>query len=1204
MDRSRLDIHFPGVGGIHTLLRGIAAPKADSPRSHRVNAISSFPSPGKAADSGFDPKERRSALRRFQDWWQQGDSVVQSAILNALPAHVAVLDGRGLIISVNEAWRRFESTQASHGPGPEVGRNYVDICDDASRASSVDAPQIAAGIRSVLAGGVKIFGTEYSCRSGTEQRWFMLTVTPLGSSPIGGALVIHQDVTARRTADEHLRSSEARFRQMAENIREVFFLIDASNHDILYVGPAYEEIWGQSSEHRDSAAAPWNQGVHPDDRRLIEGRYKAGLYVGKFNFEYRIIRPDGALRWIKMQGHPVLDGAGTRVRIAGTIEDITQRRHAAQDLLDGRQRLDNLVITAADAIVTVDEQQRIVLTNPAAELMFGYSAEELRDKPLTLLLAEPPDAAHSLDISQFHIDSDVSHPLAALLMATGLHKSGQTFQIEASLSRFEAGGAHYLTAMLRDTSERQRALNQLRESERRLSDMLSTIDLVSLMLDREGNIEYCNDYFLKLTGWSREEVLARNYFELFVPSEVREDSSATYSAMLNSPGLARHQDGTFLTRTGERRSIRWKNSVLRSNEGAVIGVASIGEDVTEQVRTSLQLKRLSELYEVLSRINALIVRLRDRDELFREACHIAVDAGAFTTAWIGEIDSQTLEGGVVAWHGAQDDFIRPIRLTAHTGQPESDRPACRALRQMQPIICNDVASDGAIGDSLRAELLIRGLKSAASFPLTVAGRPKAVLSLYATECNAFGDVETRLLMELAGNISFALDHVENRDRLDYLSYYDELTGLANRSLFLERVGLYIRGAASDGGKLALGLIDLERFKNINYSLGRSAGDALLRQVAQWLIDNLGDATHLARIGGNQFAVIFPKIKPEFDLGRLLEQTMEAFRRHPFHLNDAEFHIGAKIGVALYPEDGADYDTLYKNSEAALRKAKMSGDAYLFYAQRMTDTVVVRLGLENRLREAIEKEQFVLHYQPKFNLASGKVTGAEALLRWNDPRAGLTQPDKFIPILEETGLIHEVGRWALDKAIEDYLQWRAGGWTAIRIAVNVSALQLRSRAFIDEIRRSVAVDLQGPCALELEITESLIMEDVKHSSQSLREIRAMGVTVAIDDFGTGFSSLSYLAKLPLDTLKIDRSFVNDMTTGEQSRVLVATIINLAHSLKLNVVAEGVETEEESQQLKTLSCDEAQGYLLGKPAPRDSFEMLYLAGNPATNPAQGH
>jgi diguanylate cyclase (GGDEF)-like protein len=686
--------------------------------------------------------------------------------------------------------------------------------------------------------------------------------------------------------------------------------------------------------------------------------------------------------------------------------------------------------------------------------------------------------------------------------------------------------------------------------------------------------------------------LRKNYFELFVPGELFEDSSAAYLTMLGDVALARHQEATLLTRAGEHRIIRWNNSVLHSSGGGAIGVASIGEDITEQRRTNLRLKQLTRVYVVLSEINALIVRVKDREELFREACRIAVDAGAFTMAWIGVIDSRTLEGKVVAWHGGEEAFVSQIRLSAKEATLESDRPASRALRQLRPVIFNDIATEVGVGVALRDELLARGIKSGASFPIAVGGRPKAVLSLYAAECNAFDEEAARLLQELAENISFALDTVEKRERLHYLAYYDELTGLANRTLFFERVGLYIRGAANEGNQVALAVIDLERFKNINHSLGRVSGDALLRQVAEWLSQKLGDATLVARIGADQFAIVFPKIKPESDFGSLLEQTMDALRRHSFHLNETVFHIGAKLGVALFPYDGADCDTLFKNAEAALRKAKLAGDSYLFYAQRMTDTVVLRLSLENLLREAVEKEEFVLHFQPKINLASGKLTGAEALIRWNDPRSGLLAPAKFIPILEETGLIHQVGRWALNKAIETHLRWLAAGLPAVRIAVNVSALQLRSRDFMEEVRQAVAVNPSGPSGLELEITESLIMEDVKYSSQKLQAIRAMGVTIAIDDFGTGFSSLSYLARLPVDTLKIDRSFVSDMTAGEHGLVLVSSIINLAHSLKLNVVAEGVETEEQSRLLRSLRCNEIQGYLLGKPVPSDVFEARYL------------
>lgn len=259
---------------------------------------------------------------------------------------------------------------------------------------------------------------------------------------------------------------------------------------------------------------------------------------------------------------------------------------------------------------------------------------------------------------------------------------------------------------------------------------------------------------------------------------------------------------------------------------------------------------------------------------------------------------------------------------------------------------------------------------------------------------------------------------------------------------------------------------------------------------------------------------------------------------------------------------------------------------------MTVSVASRLNLENNLRHALERNEFELFYQPKISLADGALTGAEALLRWNDPRTGLVGPNHFIPILEETGLIHEVGRWALSEAVRTHQRWRMAGLLAVRIAVNVSPLQLRNRDFVAEIREAISADPMAASGLELEITESLIMEDIRASIASLRAIREMGVRIAIDDFGTGFSSLRYLAKLPVHSLKIDRSFVIDMSKGPEGLALVSTIVNLAHSLNLTVVAEGVETEEQSRLLRLLSCEEMQGFLISKPVPRLVFESKYL------------
>jgi diguanylate cyclase (GGDEF)-like protein len=616
----------------------------------------------------------------------------------------------------------------------------------------------------------------------------------------------------------------------------------------------------------------------------------------------------------------------------------------------------------------------------------------------------------------------------------------------------------------------------------------------------------------------------------------------------------------FLTKPVDRAELwlRVRNLLRLKEFGDFLKNHSAMLEQQVEERTS-DIRRLNRVYAVLSGINNLIVRVRDRDELFREACRIAVEDGALRAAWIGIIDRSSME--IVPLESAGMEQAFPAAMAA------------RVIREKKAAVSDDAGT--------------------ATLPLVVADEAVGVLTLHSAEAGFFDEKEMKLLNELAGDIAFAIDHIEKQEQLDYLAYYDVLTGLANRNLFLERVAPWVHGAAAGRHKLALFMIDLERFKNLNDSLGQPAGDALLRQVAEWLTRSMDDATLLARVGPDRFAVVLPDVRQEGDVARLIEKTMSAFQEHPFQLDGAAYRIAAKVGVAVYPDDGADAETLFKNAEAALKKAKAVGDRYLFYTQRMTEAIAGRVNLENQLRHALDNGEFVLYYQPKVSVNGAKLASAEALIRWDDPRTGLVPPGRFISILEETGLIHEVGRWAMRKAVDDHLRWRKAGLEAVRVAVNVSPLQLRNRHFIDEVRQAVAVDAHAAAGLELEITESLIMEDVEHNIASLRAIREMGVRIAIDDFGTGFSSLSYLSILPVDTLKIDRSFVIGMTGAPEGLALVSTIITLAHSLKLKVVAEGVETEEQSRLLLQMHCDEMQGFLFSKPVPCDVFEARYLA-----------
>ena len=608
------------------------------------------------------------------------------------------------------------------------------------------------------------------------------------------------------------------------------------------------------------------------------------------------------------------------------------------------------------------------------------------------------------------------------------------------------------------------------------------------------------------------------------------------------------------------------------------------QDMTEHKRAETGIRRLNRVHRVLSGINTLIVRAQQRDELFREACRIAVDEGGFRMAWIGLLDGEAGRVRPAASAGAIGDYLEQAPLAVLESKPAGQGLAGRALRAKQPMVSNDVAHDPSL--MMREEMQARGINSVAVIPLLVGEEGVGVLALYAAEAGFFDEEEMRLLVELAGDISFALDHLEKVAKLDYLAYYDELTGLANGTLFRERANQLLRG---HGQRAAVVIMDVDRFKTITDTLGRQAGDALLKHIAERMKRDAGDPSRLARLGADRFAAIVPEVRSEEEFVRRNGARMQAYFGEPFLLGGRELRIWAKAGIAMFPEDGADADSLLKNAESALKKAKASGARFLFYTPHMTERVAEKLALENELRQALERDEFVLHYQPKVEVASREIVGVEALLRWQRPGKGLVMPEQFIGLLEETGLILPVGSWVLRKAAAVHRAWAARRLNAPRIAVNVSQLQLRQADFVATVEQAMADDV-APAGIDLEITESLAMEDAAGNVAKLRDARDLGVRVVIDDFGTGYSSLGHLAQLPVEALKIDRSFVVRMREDSRALALVSTIISLAHSLRLRVIAEGVETEEHARLLRLLRCDEMQGYLISMPLPEQELVRL--------------
>ena len=430
--------------------------------------------------------------------------------------------------------------------------------------------------------------------------------------------------------------------------------------------------------------------------------------------------------------------------------------------------------------------------------------------------------------------------------------------------------------------------------------------------------------------------------------------------------------------------------------------------------------------------------------------------------------------------------------------------------------------------------------------------------------------------------------------LEFQSRHDILTGLANRLLLRERLEQAMAVTRRSTLPLWVVFIDLDRFKFVNDTLGHDAGDTLLKNVAQRLRDATREVDTVARLGGDEFVLLLPQHGNGEPGAALLQRILDAVAQ-PLQLGEYEFFLSCCMGVAVYPDDGQDADTLIKHADIAMYRAKEQGRGYWqFYASSMNAGTLERLGLESELRHALEREQFLLEYQPQLDLASGAVVGMEALLRWNHPQLGRIAPASFISLAEEMGLITSIGDWVLRTACAQARAWQLAGHGPLRLAVNLSARQFKQKNLLHAVAQALADTGLAAVHLELELTESMVMHDVEQATAIMGKLKALGVQLSIDDFGTGYSSLAYLRHFPIDVLKIDKTFVSDITHSDDDAAIVRAIISLAHSLRLKVIAEGVETPQQLAFLRQHGCDQMQGYLFSRPLAAPAFEHLLRQG----------
>jgi diguanylate cyclase (GGDEF)-like protein len=687
------------------------------------------------------------------------------------------------------------------------------------------------------------------------------------------------------------------------------------------------------------------------------------------------------------------------------------------------------------------------------------------------------------------------------------------------------------------------------------------------------------------------------------PLPIGEDSASVLDA-----------GGRELVRIGERAGSAYSVSAPIRDAGVVVGYVAVGRSVYElHLRTTLlglagivlgtvifltlrtlplralgrtlgALEAHLRYQEKLARFGHSALGEREAPQLIEQAVHstleaLTADVAAYVEPGPGE---RTLILRKVA---GLREAGRAMEATYATGDVVGRLFERGELQQVSP---SDPALpfDWALGHRGHAVLA----------PVLKDGRVRGALCALMPEGRAFGAEERTFLATAANVLAAALQRIDNESRLAFLAQFDPLTGLPNRALLNDRFSQMIVQARRQGTSLGVLFIDLDEFKLVNDTLGHAAGDEVLMEAGNRLQAVVRGGDTVARMSGDEFAVVLADLaQPEH--AALVAQKIGERLAAPFAVRGHEVFVTASAGIALFPSDGDNAESLIGAADAAMYRAKKSGNTYQFYTSEINQRTKARAQLGSELRRALEREEFALVYQPKYDLATGEICAAEALLRWRQPERGMVSPAEFVPILEETGLILTVGEWVIRRACEDLKAWQAARLRVVPVAVNLSARQFRQPDLDKRIAAHLAASGMDPALFEVEITESQLMHDRAHAVGVMRSLTQMGIRIAIDDFGTGYSSLSYLTQFPVSSLKIDRSFVGHALTDEADAAVVRAIIDMAHALNFSVVAEGVETEAQAAFLRNLGCEQAQGYFFAEPLAGSDFSGL-LSPQPST------
>jgi diguanylate cyclase (GGDEF)-like protein/PAS domain S-box-containing protein len=814
-------------------------------------------------------------------------------------------------------------------------------------------------------------------------------------------------------------------------------------------------------------------------------------------------------------------------------QEVAERSRVWQALLESEDRYRAAFDHAPVGIMhTAIDDDRILRVNARLTEMLGYTERELLG--MTTVELRHPDG---------HSGNRRRNRTRALRGELDTYSSERLFKRKdgsplwvnrtVSLARDAAGKPLYFIRIVMDISQRKQAEEFVARERALLRTIIDSLPDYIYVKDTSGRFQLGNEAWLKARGRSAEEVAGKTVFELF-SGELAEGMAAEDQAIVESgtPLLDVEQRVVVRARDGKLGEERWSSKTkvpMRDADGNVSGIVGISRDITERKQAEASMRDSEERYHDVFEASPLPMWVWDDEKLV----FLAVN-----------------EAAVNHYGYTRDEFLRMnVRDIWAPGEQTRYEESLRDRTQTQTLHLQRKhrTKDGRVIDvEATARQFMQGGHS-----------------VWLTLIN---DITERKLAE---------------ERLLHLAHYDVLTSLPNRVLFYDRLKQALAQAKRNQWTTGVMFIDLDRFKNVNDTLGHAVGDRLLQQVSERLMESVRAGDTVGRLGGDEFAIVLSNLSSAQDANLVAQKIMVSFK-DPFKLTGVELYMTASIGITLYPDDSTDQETLIKNADAAMYRAKAVGrNSYRFYTPEMNARALELLSMENSLRRALERDEFVLYYQPKAGVADGNIVGVEALLRWQHPDRGLVSPGEFMPVLEETGLIVPVGEWVLKAVCEQIRTWQRAGITPVPVAVNFSPRQFASRDLGDTIKRVLDEQRVDPRLIEVEITESSLMTNLEETALILKYVGDLGVGLSIDDFGTGYSSLAYLKRFQFDSLKVDRSFVQDLTTDADDATITRALISMAHNLGLKVVAEGVETEAQLAFLVEHGCDEIQGFYFSRP-----------------------